>query len=631
MLEMFRNAAKGWVAKIFLGLLVLSFAVWGITDVFRGFQAADLATIGDRSISSEEFRQQLNQTLQRLTQQTGQQVTFDDARKLGLPQKVLDGMVSTASIDALGDRLDIRVSDQAVAVDVQSNPLFHNAQGKFDPLRFRAILQQNGLSEASFLAAERQQRLRNAITSSASDNITVPKTLLEAIQRYREETRDARYFTFSVNEAEVPSPSDDDLKKHYEAAPGAYTAPEYRSIVVMKVEPADIATRIEVSEAEIQESYASTMKDYYTPERRTLLQLSFPDTAAADEAKARLDKGEDILAIAAERGVKEADITLKDWTREQFLDKAMGDAAFGIAAGAVSAPVKGSLNTAIFKAVSVTPEKQASLEEVKDKVREKLQLSRAQDEIQAIFDAVEDARAQQTKFEDIAAKAGIPVLVLPAVSAGGLDPAGADLSIPAKNEVLRAAYASDVGVENDALTLNDGYVWYEVREVKPAAVRPFEEVKESVRADYIAAKLRTLAGEKAKALIAKAGSTTRLETLAAEFGNAEIKSAKAIKRNQVSETFDGVATLALFAAPQGTLTWSLEGDGRTVRIIEVGKPSIPAFSVVSASAKEAIETAKTGLAQDLQSLQLAAVRSQARVSINEELWRQISSTDTPQP
>ena len=36
MLEAFRNAAKGWVAKLFMGLLVLSFAIWGIKDVGNG-------------------------------------------------------------------------------------------------------------------------------------------------------------------------------------------------------------------------------------------------------------------------------------------------------------------------------------------------------------------------------------------------------------------------------------------------------------------------------------------------------------------------------------------------------------------------------------------------------------------
>ncbi len=75
-------------------------------------------------------------------------------------------------------------------------------------------------------------------------------------------------------------------------------------------------------------------------------------------------------------------------------------------------------------------------------------------------------------------KAGIPFTLAPAVSAAGKDKDGKDVDLPAKAELLKAAFASDVGIENDALTLQDGYVWYEVREVTPSALRPLADVKD---------------------------------------------------------------------------------------------------------------------------------------------------------
>ena len=627
MMETLRNAAKSLVAKLLLGLLVLSFAIWGIQDMFRGFQSQDLATVGTRTLSSEEFRVQLNQTMQRLTQQTGQQVTLEDARQMGLPRQILDRMVASASIDDLSDKLGLVVSDNAVIQDVQANPAFHNAKGQFDPQRFRLVLQQNGLTEEGFLASERQGRLRSALVGVSSAGATVPNTLIEAMLRYRDETRDARYFTFNVSEADVPAPTDAELKKQYEATPAAYTAPEYRSIVVMKVEPSDIAAKLQVSDVEVQEYYASHTADYFTPETRTIIQLSFPDIAKAEAAKARIDKGEDILAIATELGMKETDITFKDMTKDKFLDPAIGDAAFGLAEGAVSAPIKGTLNTVLLKAAVVSPEKQASLDEVKDKVRDQVKLGKAAEEIRNVFDSVEDARAQQTKFEDIAAKAGIPILVIPAIAQDGIDPAGTDISIPDKPALLKAVFASDAGVDNDALNFNEGYIWYDVRGVTPAAVKPFDQVAAAVRADFVASKLRTIASDKAKAMVEKAAGNTKLETLATE-NNATIKTATGLKRNQVSETFDGVATLALFASPPGALTWALEGDGKSARIIEVGKSNVPVFSAVSVAARDVSEAVKPGLSRDLESIYLKGVRGDTQVSINEELWRQISSTTT---
>jgi peptidyl-prolyl cis-trans isomerase D len=629
MLEAFRNAAKGWVAKIFLGLLVLSFAVWGITDVFRGFQAQDLVTVGDRPIAAEEFQQQLNRAMQRLSQQTGKQITLEEARSLGLTQQVLDNLIQTNAIDALGSKLKLNIGDTALANAIQKNPAFLDDKGQFNKDRFQAILRQNGLTEQGFLSAERGNTLRASIAGPANANVVVSKTMGEALFKYREETRDARYFSFTVSAADVPAATDEDLKKQYEATPSAYTAPEYRGIAVMKVEPADIANRIQVDDAQLTEYFASHERDFYTPERRTLIQLSFPDVAAAEGAKKRIDAGEDILKIATEMGMIESDITFKDWTIDQFLDAEIGKAAFATAQGAVSAPIKGSLNTALIKVVSIAAEKQSTLDEVKDKVRELVQLERAKEEIQSTYDAVEDARASQTKFEDIASKAGIPILVIPAVDRGGKDKAGVELSIPHKEDVLNGVFEGDVGLEADALSVADGFVWYEVREVIPSALRPLEEVKEAVRADYAASKLRTLAADKAKAIIAKAGSNTKLETLALENGNAQILEAKALKRNQVSEAFDGEATLALFATKPGTLTWSLEGDGKTARIIEATKSETPAYTAVSVLGKEVADTVKAGLGEDLDDAMVKAVRAATTVTINEDLWRKISTSAAP--
>src|SRR5260221_3814998 len=98
MMESLRNAAKNWVAKVLLGLLAVSFGVWGIQDVFRGYHAAALATVGDVEISSNEFDRAFNRQLQLYAKQTGQNLTPDEARKLGIDRQVLDGLIQQGAI-----------------------------------------------------------------------------------------------------------------------------------------------------------------------------------------------------------------------------------------------------------------------------------------------------------------------------------------------------------------------------------------------------------------------------------------------------------------------------------------------------------------------------------------------------
>ena len=153
MMEALREGAKTWVAKVLLGLVIVVFAVLGVSSMdisatIQGLFRQDLATVGGRALSSEAYRQDLNRTIQQFGQQTGNNITLEDAKKLGLDKQVLDRMISQTALDVQAERLGIVVGDQALAAVVQAEPAFHDTAGKFDVNRFRSILQQSGLTEA---------------------------------------------------------------------------------------------------------------------------------------------------------------------------------------------------------------------------------------------------------------------------------------------------------------------------------------------------------------------------------------------------------------------------------------------------------------------------------------------------
>lgn len=630
MLEYFRGAARSLAAKILIGLLVLSFAVWGIADVFRGFDAGAVATVGSREISAAEYTSRFNDTLQDIARRTGQAISPDDARRFGIDRSVLDQLVQGAALDAAATRLGVVVDDRIIVDELARNPMFHDANGNFDVNRLRQLLAQNNMNEQMFFASERQALVRSALSLPANGEIAAPKVLVEAFHKHRSEQRDARYFVVTASEQEVDAPADADIQRYYDEHPAAYTAPEYRSVAIMSAEPKDIAARVQLTDDEIKAGFEKYKQEYFSPERRTVLQLGFPSLADAEAAKARIDAGEDILAIAKERGATETDITFTDKLRSDFLDAAVAEVAFSLAEGAVSAPVQGSLTTALLKVVKIAPEHAATLDEVRPKLAERLQLERALDEIRAVYDAVEDARAAQTPFDAIAERAGIPFLLIPAVDAAGLDRQGKDVAMPHKLELLKATFESDVGVENDAISAEDGYIWYEVREVTPSALRPLAEVRDRVRADLIAARVRDKAAEKAKALVARADSGTSLDVLAQETG-AEIKTAQGLKRNEASIGFDNAAVTALFSVPENDFAWVLEGDGKGARVMQPQKVLLPPFDGKDPAAAELGKAIAGGLGSDLLDQYVEALKSELGVSINEKVWQQVAGGQPAQP
>ena len=111
MLETLRNAAKGWIAKTLIFMLAASFGVWGIADVFRGYRAGALATVGGVEVSAQEYTLAFSRGLAQLGRQSGQNLTPDEARKLGIDRGVLNNLIQSAAIDNLGVRLKLHVGE----------------------------------------------------------------------------------------------------------------------------------------------------------------------------------------------------------------------------------------------------------------------------------------------------------------------------------------------------------------------------------------------------------------------------------------------------------------------------------------------------------------------------------------
>ena len=627
MMESMRNAAKGWVAKVLIGLLAVSFGVWGIADVFRGSNADSLATVGEQQIAPEQFSNAFREYLQNYARQTGRGITPEEARALGIDKAILDNLLQSAALDHQAGKLNLGVSDTYLAQEVMLNPGFQNADGKFDAERFKRVLEQNGLSEQAFFAGERQRLLREALVATASTEMPVNRGLIEAQYRFDTEQRDARYFIVTAQDSEVTAPAEDEIKKEYEANPAAYTAPEYRVIAAMKVEPADIADKVTLTEEDIAKGFETYRRDYFTPEKRTILQISFPSLAEAQAGQQKLAAGTDFMALAQELGFTEQDVTFADKAKMEFIDAAIAEAAFGLAEGKVSEPVKGALATVLLKAQKITPEKQSSLEEVRAELTERLKLQRAGEEIQSIYDAVEDDRAGQSPFEDIAAKTGLPFQLIAPIDSRGNGKDGKPVPVPGAQELVKAAFGSDVGVENDALSLDNGYVWYEVREVIPSALRPFEEVKAEASAAVTAGKLMALAESKAKALVERARSGTKLDDLAAETG-AEVKTAQGLRRAEPSDSFGPDAVAALFAVPENGFAYALEPGLRSARVMQPLPVLLPPFVAASAEAKQISDTLKGQVADNVLSAYIAALEKEAGVTVNEAAWQNISGQQT---
>ncbi len=549
MLNSLRKNASGWIAKVFIGLLVISFAVWGVADVFHGGAESTVANIGDSEISAEQFQNEYRQEVNNFGRQFGQQLSAEQARQLGIDQRVLNRLITTAVLDQSATNLKLSVSEKAIADSIIDDPNFRGPTGDFSKLIFEQVLRQNGLSEQGYIALQKQAAVRNQITQTIATIPVVPSSLLGAVNQYVNEKRRLRFFKLPMSKGgSISEPESDSYKKFYDANKRTFTAPEYRKLSVLVLRPEDLAESIEITDKELTDAFDERKNTFGKAEERTIQQISFKDIDAANQGFEKLKAGTDFLELAKELGFSESDIDLGTVTKASLADEKIAEAAFQVEEGKFSEPVAGSLNTVILRVTKVDPEIVKTFDDVKDELKNTLAREKAENELLDIQDNVEDTLASGATLRETADKLNITHNIFEAVDVSGNDRSGQKIAdLPVAPGLMSSAFRSDVDLENDPLEVSGGgLLWFKVLDIMPEALKSFETVKDDVAKAWKEDEERKALLKLARSVVDRANKGETFADLAKEY-TTEVKTSEPLKRNEDNSDLPRGAVLQAFA------------------------------------------------------------------------------------
>jgi peptidyl-prolyl cis-trans isomerase D len=583
MLRGIRNASNTWLGRIVMGavmtLLAGVFALWGINDIFRNFGRSSLAKIGHTEISSEQFRQLYNDRIQALIRQTGKPISPDMANAIGLPRQVLSEMVAQAGLDERARQMRLGISDAEISKRITSDPMFQIG-GRFNPAQFEDVLHNAGYTEQRYVAEQRNETLRRQIIDSVSGDLALPNSWLDAINQFQNQARSIQYLALGPAQAgDVPAPTDEQLSKYFEARKILFRAPEYRKIVTVIVTPEELAKTVEISDDDVKKIFDDYHSRFVTPERRHVERMVFPNMAEAQAASDRIKAGTTFIALAAERGVKEQDLDLGTVPKSLILDPAVADAAFALKDGEVSAPVQTHDGAVIVTVSKIIPEDAKTFADVAPQIRNEIAMARVKKTIQDVHDKIEDARAGGATLEESAQKLNLPVVTYDAVDQSGRDSSGKPIDkLPHARDVVNAAFQSDVGVDNDPIEADGGYIWYDVAGITPARERKLDEVKDQVETQWRDAEVASRLKTKAADILDKLKNGGTLEGLAADNG-IKVETANDITRNKATPDISGAMVEAIFHTAKDAYA-SAAGDKPTqwivFRVTDIKTPNLDA-------------------------------------------------------
>lgn len=609
------------IATIFFGALIVSFAIWGIGDIFRVTPASTVAEVGGTTISVNQVRNAYTNEMQRLGRQFRTVITAEQARTFGLDQQVVNNLVNEAVMAEQAKQMGLSVSDQLVAASIMTNPAFKGSDGQFNRALFDQALRNIGLSEPGFVQEQRAAMARLHLAEAIAGDINVPVAAKEAMHRYASERRAASYILLNQAAAgEIPAVTPEQLQTFFNERRGEFRAPEYRAVNVMALDAASLAKPASISDADARQAYEQQKAKYGTPERRTIQVINFPSPAEAEAAAAKLKEGTTFEALAAERNVSPESLELGTFTKAEMLDQAVADAAFALDQGATSAPITGRFGPVLVRVTQIQPEAVRPFDEVAAELRQELAVQRAQDQIERIHDEIEDLRAGAKPLADIAKEKGLTLIQVPAVDASSLDKAGNPVSIPEKDAVVKAAFASDIGVDNEPLRVGTGYVWYDVTGIEASREKNLDEVRDQVATRWREDQVDQRLSDKARQLTERLDKGEAIEAIAQEAG-ASVVNATDLARNAAKDALAAEAVNRIFAVPVGKAGNAANGP-ESRAVFKVTSATVPPLVTTTQAAQNTENQLRTGFGDDLINQYIAQVRQDLGVKINQQALRQ---------
>ena len=611
------GAASKTLVWLVMGMLVVGLGGFGVTNF--GSSLSAIGSVGKEEITVNEYALALQQEIRALSQQTGQNLTLQQAESMSqivfgqrISERVLGRLYATAALDAETGRVGISVGDEEVQQQVVENPAFQGLSGAFDRETYRFALRQNGLSEREFENSIREDLSRTILQGAVSGGISGGDTLANTLISFTGEQRSFSWAKVTADAFQITptDPTEDQLNAFYDANPELFTSPEIKKITYAWLTPNMLVDSIEIDDEVLQNVYQERIEDYRVPERRLIERLIFESDDAAAAAHARLVADElSFNALVAERGLTLSDIDLGDVSAADLGSAAQ--AVFGLETpGEYTAPQQSNLGPAIFRMNGILNARETSFDDARPELLSEYAIDRAKRVIEDQIQNIEDLFAEGATLEEVAAETDMEI--------GQIDwSLDAEDGIAGYEAFRRTAVQVTEDDFAEVLELEDGGIFgLRLNEIVPPALQPLETVRADVIDNWTNVEIQRLLNEKASELAEQIQNGSSFADLGLE---------------EQTET-DLIRTAFVEETPPSFMTDVFEMDLEEARSVPSQNVSLvvklTAISAADLSTAENTSTAQAvkesvgqAIAQDLlvafiQALQLDARISRDQAAIN---------------
>ncbi|WP_299258930.1 SurA N-terminal domain-containing protein [uncultured Kushneria sp.] len=505
MLQKIRDRAQGWIARIIVALIALTFTLFGaesLLSYFNGSQRDEAASVNGEKISRQTLDTEVQRAVRSGRVPPEQQ---NEARRA-----ILDSLITRTAMEQYARDGGMSFSDQQVDQLLVNRQEFQDSNGHFSAELFQRRLGSAGYTPEEF----RRQLQEDMLTQQLQNGLITGTFLLPSEVRYlaklRYQTRDFRYATLNDSALEQPvNVSDDEVQAWYDAHKEAYQRPEEVKLEYIVLDRRQLPEDDQsVDEQQLRQRYEQHRAT--APREVSDIVVTFGDERTRDQAQqrvdeieARLQKGDDFAELAkqysddpssADKGGRMGTVS------EGIFGQPFDEAVASMAPGEVSQGVE---SDGVFHIIRVDNIAIDSFDDMRDELAKEVRQDQRDERFQQLAQQLSDESFSADDLEGVASRLNLPLKRTDWVSRD--DQFEGDNTVLGEAGVMDAAFTDDVlsnGYNSEPVELGqDRRVVLRVTEHRPATTLALDEVRDQVRDSALQEKRRQALAEQAEKML----------------------------------------------------------------------------------------------------------------------------------
>ncbi len=515
MLQDIRDNAQGTIAKVIIGLLIVSLSIWGMDAIVGGFSGEpEVATVNGEDITEREFMRVVQMESQRrLSEMDNPDPSMLDEDRVR--SEVLESLIQEKVMTQDAEEQGLELSDQDIDSLITQMPQFQ-VDGTFSRDRFVSAVRNMGMGVGEFRETMRKQYVVNQIRAGIAQSGTVTDENVAQLLRIQNQTRDFRVVTLSEDSvSDQVEVTESEIEAYYQDNEDAFQQPERVDAEYIALSQEALADSTDVSDEELREYYEERSSELASEERRAA-HILIEDGEDAEETMStiqeRLASGEDFSELAEEFSVDTVSAEEGGdlgFAERGVYDEAFEEALFQLDKGEVSEPVSTSFGIHLIKLLDVQKAEVPPLEELEDELRRELARSKASERFAEVRSELADLAYAADDLDGPAQELGLEVREKDGITREGGE-------APFDHEgLVRQLFSEDVlrdGFNTELIDVGDNMsVVARVAQYQEAQQQPLEEVTDEIRDALTRQKTREALAERAEAVIADLESGKDIE------------------------------------------------------------------------------------------------------------------------